>query len=96
MLTRSFITRLAHLDWFEWVKGVATALVGGGSSAVLTVVAGQISGAANFTLRQMGTLFVSGAIISLFMYLKQSPIPKELPDLPNGDILKLEHGSERE
>jgi hypothetical protein len=67
---------MKRLDWKMWLYGVIAAAIGGGAAALTTIPAGQIFGAADFTPRQLASVFLGSAIASAALYLKQSPLPK--------------------
>jgi len=74
-----------RLRWDKWLYGVGSAFVGGGSSAVaagftnLVIAPGTfnlstLEGAHKLLLSMAVTFGVAGAL-SMFFYLKQSPLP---------------------
>jgi len=76
---------LKNLDWSNWLYGVGAAFIGGGSSAVTAGItasaikpeAFNLGSQLKDTLILMGCLFVINGCMSMFFYLKQSPLPKE-------------------
>lgn len=70
-----------NLDWSNWIRGLLAALIGGGSSAVSggIVVSAYDPKDFNFgdakIFKVMGFMFVFNAVLSMFMYLKQHPLP---------------------
>ncbi len=71
-------------NWKLWLHGLAAAVIGGGSSAVVSgVTLGAIDPSHfNFghefgrTMEVMGVLFIINGLMSAFAYLKQSPLPQ--------------------
>jgi hypothetical protein len=78
------IAKLRKLDFLGWIYGLLSAVIGGGASSVTAAVAASIikpddfalAGAASIKL--MMSCFMINAVISMFLYLKQSPLPKIL------------------
>ena len=65
-----------------WLHNLIAAVVTGGSTTALAAlgIAGADAMGANvqaLDLKQTGMLFLSGAVVGLLAYLKQSPIPPE-------------------
>ena len=63
-----------------WFRGLVAAVVTGVSSSVLSGLG--IAGAdavglevATLNLKQLGVIAISGGLVGLFAYLKQSPVP---------------------
>lgn len=64
-------------NWKTWLKGLLAAVIGGASNAVTAMWADPST--FNMTpegLIAVGKLAGAGALLSAFMYLKQSPVPK--------------------
>lgn len=66
-----------------WLYGLGSGFIGGGSAAVVSgVTVSMIDpkdwalGTAHFFLL-VGSLFVTHGLLSAFLYLKESPLPKE-------------------
>ena len=57
-----------------WAKGLLAAVIGGASNAALLVLVMPEKFAWN-DLADVGRIAAAGALISLFSYLKQSPLP---------------------
>jgi hypothetical protein len=73
----------------NWIRGLVSAVVTGGSSAALASLG--ISGAnavgvpvPQLDIKQLGAVVIGGGIVGMLAYLKQSPIP---PDSGNTDFL---------
>lgn len=81
-----------------WIRGILAAFITGFATAGLSalgVTAANLAGAdvSFLGLKQLGVIGLSGGIVSLLAYLKQSPLPKyddtNPPFLPrNGDGLR--------
>ena len=66
-------------NWKSWLKGLLAALIGGASNAVTAMWADPtVFNMTSAGLVALGKLAAAGAILSAFMYLKQSPVPKEV------------------
>ena len=82
------------LDWFGWFYGLGVALIGGGAGAVTSAVTVSIMDPKNFTLlgpqtlKLAGMVFLVNGVLSVFFYLKQSPLPKEIPTDPGPDTIR--------
>jgi len=81
-----------RLKWKLWLYGSVGALIGGGSSAVvssftaiaLTPKEYNLNAEITTTLKLFGTCFLANGLISLFLWLKQRPVPELEPeDDPN-------------
>jgi hypothetical protein len=76
------IDAIKKLDFLGWIYGLLHAAIGGGSSAVVAGFSASIiapkelgfGGAASFKL--MLLCFGFNAMLSAFLYLKDSPVPK--------------------
>jgi hypothetical protein len=66
----------------RWLHNLVAAIITGGSNAALAAL-GMVGADAigikvpQLDLKQVGVIFVSGAVIGLLAYLKQSPLPPE-------------------
>lgn len=63
-----------------WFHGLFGGAIGGGANAVVSALGVAGASALGYEvkaldLEQVGIVFVSGFIISMFLYLKQSPLP---------------------
>ena len=63
-----------------WIRGLAAAVITGGSSSGLAALGVTIADAAGvavgaLNIKQVGIMFLSGALVGLLAYLKQSPVP---------------------
>lgn len=74
----------------KWLKSAIAALVSGSANAFLGVAG--ISGAQavgmqiqQFTPKQFGVAVLSGGLVGLFAYLKQSPVPPDSDTKPPFD-----------
>jgi hypothetical protein len=76
------LRHVKHLDLAGWLYGLGHAAIGGGASAVVAGFSASViapaeipfGGLASFKL--MGLCFLVNALLSGFMYLKQSPLPE--------------------
>lgn len=73
---------LSNYDWENWLKGLWAAAIGGGSNAVVSAFSLNLTDPTHFNTQNpaffkiVGTLFASSALLSFFMFLKQSPLPQ--------------------
>ena len=73
---------LEDYDWANWLRGLWAAAIGGGSNAVVGAFSLNMSDPSHFNAQSptffffFCTLFASSALVSFFMYLKQSPLPQ--------------------
>lgn len=73
-----------------WLHGLLAALIGGGSSGVMAGMAAMGLAPDKFdlqtnlpnTLKMIGAVFIMSGVISVFTYLKQSPLPPIEEDKP--------------
>lgn len=69
------------LDWTDWVRGLLTAFIGGGSGAVSAGFGTMVVDPKDFNVYSgkiyevMGATFLFSAVIQLFQYLHTKPIP---------------------
>lgn len=77
------IKDIKKLDWDGWLYGLGSAAISGGASAVTSGLAAMGLAPETFNLEQPGLVlklaaisFAVNAILSVFLYLKQSPLPK--------------------
>ncbi len=79
------------LDWRNWLLGLSAALIGGFSGGVVSglTAMGIAPDKFNLTTNLSNTLYMAGVsgllqgALSMFFYLKQSPVPKEEPPPPS-------------
>jgi Fe2+ transport system protein B len=73
---------ISNYDWPNWLRGLLAAGIGGGANAVVSAVGLNMTDPNHFNAQSptffklVGTLFASSALVSFFMYLKQSPLPQ--------------------
>lgn len=73
-----------QLNWSGWLYGLVSGFIGGGSSAVSSFVANNITDPKDFnlgtglhhTMANAGVTFLIAGGITVFAFLKQSPLPK--------------------
>lgn len=73
------------LDWEKWLYGLGTGIIGGGAGAVVAGLSSMLLAPQSFNitswagavraLSMMAVCFVVNSLISMFFYLKQSPLP---------------------
>lgn len=77
-------SRLASMDWGDWLYSLIHAVIGGGSTAVCGGLSASIIKPSDFALggmasiKLMGTMFFINAALSLFLFLKDSPLPAKM------------------
>ena len=72
---------LDNLDWGSWIYGLLYGAIGGGASAVVSGVTVALNdpkdygvGSGKF-MELVITVFMANAAMSMFLYLKQTPLP---------------------
>lgn len=73
------------LQWDKWLYGLGSAIVGGGSSAVVGGIVSVIAFHVDVTtwagavkiMSVMAANFTVAGVFSMFFFLKQSPLPPE-------------------
>lgn len=85
------------LRWDKWLYGLGAAVIGGGSSAVVSGVSSMLISPSTFNVSTwdgalkvfslMGVNFVLSAALSMFFYLKQSPLPSAVPESGDTDFV---------
>jgi hypothetical protein len=77
------INYIKDLDWHSWLYGLVSAAIGGGAGAATAGFTAIGLAPDTFNLEQPGLVlklaaisFAVNAILSVFLYLKQSPLPK--------------------
>jgi len=80
------MAKLRHfLDWQTWLRGIWSAIIQGGSSAVLGslgALGGNMVGVDMKPLdyKQMGAVFIGAAVIRLLFYLNTNSAPVEVTE----------------
>lgn len=70
-----------NLDWGSWLYGLFYGAIGGGASAVVSGITVALNDPKDYGIgsgKFMGlvaTVFLANAAMSMFLYLKQSPLP---------------------
>lgn len=76
-MTKAFFE---NLDWGNWIYGLTAAIIGGGSTAVVTGVAVVVTDPQHASLRHLAettaVVFLFSAVKDAFLFLKQNPLPK--------------------
>jgi hypothetical protein len=75
--------RRKHMNWKIWLRGLVAAFVAGGSSALTGGACAawfdpekfNLGSGLSVILKMMGSVFLVSGLFSMFLYLKQSPIP---------------------
>lgn len=75
------------LKWDRWLYGLGSGIIGGGAGAVVAGLSSMLLAPMEFNVTSwhgvikavsmMVACFVINGLISLFFYLKQSPLPAE-------------------
>jgi len=65
------------MNWKRWIKGIVSALIGGAANGVTVMIVAPES--FNFAdgFGKLGAVMFASAVVSVAMYLKQSPLPGE-------------------
>jgi hypothetical protein len=63
------------MDWRHWVKGLISATIGGAANGVTALIVAPESFNFGDGLSKLGSVMGAAAIVSVSMYLKQSPLP---------------------
>ncbi len=72
---------LEDLDWGSWVYGLVWGSIGGGASAVVSGVTVSLTDPKDYAFGSgkfftlFATVFFANAAMSMFLYLKQNPLP---------------------
>lgn len=72
---------LDNLDWGSWFYGLLWGAIGGGSSAVVSGVTVALQSPKDYGIGSgkfvglVVTVFLANAAMSMFLYLKQNPLP---------------------
>jgi hypothetical protein len=66
------------LNWKVWIQGAVSALIGGAANAVSAMVVDPVAFNFQGNLKALLSLAAMSGVISLFLFLKQSPIPPEI------------------
>src|SRR4051812_28333217 len=70
-----------NLDWGSWVYGMLWGAIGGGASAVVSGVTVALNDPKDYGIGSgkfiglVVTVFIANAAMSMFLYLKQNPLP---------------------
>lgn len=63
-----------QIQWGKWLYTMVHTVIGGAANSAVAMFVDPA--AFNFgDLKKLGTLFAAGAVISMVMFLKQSPLP---------------------
>ncbi len=70
-----------NLDWGSWIYGLLYGAIGGGASAVVSGITVALNDPKDYGIGSgkfiglVVTVFVANAAMSMFLYLKQTPLP---------------------
>ena len=65
------------MDWKKWLKGLISAVIGGAANGVTVLIVAPEAFNFGEGIHKLGSVAAAGAIVSVAMYLKQSPLPGE-------------------
>jgi hypothetical protein len=89
---------VSTLDWGQWFYGLTAGFIGGGSSAVVSGVTINMMDPQHFNARNadfyilVGAMFVANGLMSMFMFLKQNPLPPEKKIVTTVTVERKESG----
>lgn len=63
------------MNWKRWIKGIISALIGGAANGVTVMIVAPESFNFSEGFGRLGSVIFAAAIVSVAMYLKQSPLP---------------------
>lgn len=63
------------MDWNKWIKGLVSAVIGGGANAITVAIVDPIAFNLQEGASKLLTVALVSAIVAAAMYLKQSPLP---------------------
>lgn len=66
------------MKWGPWIKGILSAGIGGGATAVSTMIVAPDQFNIQTGLKNVVAVAAVSALVSVANYLKQSPIPPEV------------------
>lgn len=73
-----------NYDFGKWIYGMWAAIIGGGANAVVNIFGLSIQDPKDFNMQTgkfyntIATLFITGAVVNFFMYLKQHNAPEPI------------------
>jgi hypothetical protein len=67
------------MDWKPWLYGLTHSFISGGINSIAVMIAdpSQFSFATWKDAEHLGSVFLTGSVIGLVLYLKQSPLPPD-------------------
>lgn len=76
------MAKITRIDWRTWLRGIWSAIIQGGSGAVLGslgLLGGNLVGAdvRPLDFKQVGGVFLGAAVIRLLFFLNGHPVPDE-------------------
>jgi hypothetical protein len=63
------------MDWKRWIKGLISAVIGGAANGVTVLIVAPEAFNFGEGIHKLGSVIGAGALVSVAMYLKQSPLP---------------------
>ena len=69
------------LDWDDWIRGLISAFVGGGASAVTSGIAVRVGDPQQYNMATqkfyvlVGSVFVMSGLINMMAFLRNKPMP---------------------
>jgi hypothetical protein len=70
------------MEWRPWLKGIIGAAIGGAANGVTVLIVAPDAFNFGEGLGKLEAVMAAGALVSVSMYLKQSPLPGDEPCLP--------------
>jgi len=87
------------LNWDDWVYGLLYGAIGGGSNSVYAAFGALVVDPRDFafgsakSFKLIGWVFVFSALMSMFLYLKQKPLPDRIETQEKTKIVSTDqHG----
>jgi hypothetical protein len=66
--------------WKKWLYGLLSVVIGGAANSVTVMIIDPVQFNFNEGLSKLGAVAGVSALVSACLYLKQSPLPKEVID----------------
>ena len=66
------------MDWRTWIKGLLSACIGGAANSVTVMIIDPVQFNFSAGLSKLGAVAGISALLSVAMFLKQSPLPPPL------------------
>jgi hypothetical protein len=65
------------MDWKTWLKGLLAAFIGAAANGVILSVTDPATFNFQAGIVHLGSVCLTSGVVSVALYLKQSPLPKE-------------------